>query len=1199
VNGDTFSVTFKTSAVWDTGNGVYPIAGSYPISQDQLTDPGQKLSNYSVNALQGVLTIAKLPLTILCQNISIGVNEALPNLNDKLVYTGFVGGELNSDGHVANPGAVWTSAPAFDTGGFNAANKGNYTWKVTSATAVNYTVTTITPGTITVGKIVPTVTWADHTALYGDLITDNAASDVGGSQSGVSKVNVYDASASVAGTFSYSGFTKDATMPAGTYTLSVHFKPDDAHIGNYAEVDKTSKLTVNKRSIRVILQNASRTYGTNNPAFSWVVPDNVNPDDSYANGHGFVNGDTKSSVTFNPPLVLATTAVMASPVQHSYTNLLADGTVQMSGGNPVVKDGYKIFVGQNAAASNYTIKYTTQSAPDDETQTNATLTINKALLKISAQDQTVAFNNPIPTPVPLYDGFRAGDDASVLQGTLSVTPTAQQGNAIADYPIVVSGVFAANYTVNFINGTTHIVASSVPVTWGSLAAVTYGTPLSATQLSATSTVGSTVVFNPPLGSILHAGTQPLTATFTPTVANYAVTTVTNPLVVNKASLAVKADDKARVYSDDNPPLTISYSGFVGADTVTNIDVAPVAATSATKTSNAGTYEIALSGGSDNDYALVLTPGTLTVSKATANIVWSAPAAITYGTALGIGTQLNASVTGVDGTLVYNPTAGTKLNAGAGQPLTVVFTPSDANAQNYNTVTKTVNIDVNPATPTITWPNPVAISYPAALGAGQLNASADVGGTFTYSPAAGTVLMAGPQTLSATFTPSSQNYTTATATVGLTVNKGTPTITWPTPANISTGTPLSSTQLNATVAGNVAGDLAYSPPAGTVLPTGAGQTLSVFFLPTDTANYKFVQASVYINVGTTGTKPTITGQPQNVSVAAGGSATFSVIASGTGLTYQWQFNGTAISGATSASYTVASAANSNAGSYSVVVSNSSGSVTSQQAVLTITAAAPGQYTDLNGDGSSDLLFESDQGFLADWSVDKTGKLKTAGFLTPNNVGDVKWRIVGEGDFNGDTKTDILFQHTDGTLAVWYMNGTSLSSASLLSPSNPGDKNWRVVGTGDFNGDKKTDIVFQHTDGTLAVWYMNGSTLSAPALLSPSNPGDAKWRVAGVGDVNKDGKPDLVFQHTDGTLAAWMMNGTSLSSAALLTPNNPGSPAFRVVAVTDINQDGNVDLVFQNTGTRRLAVWMMNGTTLTTSTATNPEDPGAGWQVVGPK
>jgi hypothetical protein len=374
---------------------------------------------------------------------------------------------------------------------------------------------------------------------------------------------------------------------------------------------------------------------------------------------------------------------------------------------------------------------------------------------------------------------------------------------------------------------------------------------------------------------------------------------------------------------------------------------------------------------------------------------------------------------------------------------------------------------------------------------------------------------------------------------------------------------------------------------------------VFFLPTDTANYKFAQSSVYINVGTTGTKPTITGQPQNVSVAAGGSATFSVIASGTGLTYQWQFNGTAISGATSASYTVASAANSNAGSYSVVVSNSSGSVTSQQAVLTITAAAPGQYTDLNGDGSSDLLFESDQGFLADWSVDKTGKLKTAGFLTPNNVGDVKWRIVGEGDFNGDTKTDILFQHTDGTLAVWYMNGTSLSSASLLSPSNPGDKNWRVVGTGDFNGDKKTDIVFQHTDGTLAVWYMNGSTLSAPALLSPSNPGDAKWRVAGVGDVNKDGKPDLVFQHTDGTLAAWMMNGTSLSSAALLTPNNPGSPAFRVVAVTDINQDGNVDLVFQNTGTRRLAVWMMNGTTLTTSTATNPEDPGAGWQVVGPK
>jgi hypothetical protein len=74
------------------------------------------------------------------------------------------------------------------------------------------------------------------------------------------------------------------------------------------------------------------------------------------------------------------------------------------------------------------------------------------------------------------------------------------------------------------------------------------------------------------------------------------------------------------------------------------------------------------------------------------------------------------------------------------------------------------------TPVITWANPANITFGTALGAGQLNATANVAGTFTYSPAAGTVLPVGNgQALSATFTPTDTSaYATATGSVMINV-----------------------------------------------------------------------------------------------------------------------------------------------------------------------------------------------------------------------------------------------------------------------------------------------------------------------------------------------------------------------------------------------------------------------------------------------
>jgi hypothetical protein len=156
-----------------------------------------------------------------------------------------------------------------------------------------------------------------------------------------------------------------------------------------------------------------------------------------------------------------------------------------------------------------------------------------------------------------------------------------------------------------------------------------------------------------------------------------------------------------------------------------------------------------------------------------------------------------------------------------------------------------------ATPTITWTAPAAITYGTALSATQLNATANYAGTFTYSPASGTVLSAGTQTLNATFTPSdATKVASATAKNSLMVNKATPTITWKTPAAVTVGTALSSTQLDATASfggKSVAGKFVYSPAAGTVIKTSGSQKLSVTFTPTESADYNSATATVLLTV----------------------------------------------------------------------------------------------------------------------------------------------------------------------------------------------------------------------------------------------------------------------------------------------------------------------------------------------------------------
>ncbi len=230
-------------------------------------------------------------------------------------------------------------------------------------------------------------------------------------------------------------------------------------------------------------------------------------------------------------------------------------------------------------------------------------------------------------------------------------------------------------------------------------------------------------------------------------------------------------------------------------------------------------------------------------QATPALNWPSPAAVTYGTALGAA-QLNASAN-TTGSFVYAPAGGTILPAGTTTLLTT-FTPADA--VDYKTATATVTLTVAQAQPSLTWPAPASVLAGSALTSGQLNASANVPGTFSYSPEPGTILSTGTVLLTATFTPSdTTNYTSASITTTVSViaaGKSTPAINWPIPSSIPYGTALGATQLNAVT--NVPGSFSFFPASGTVLQAGT-QQLTALFSPADTNTYTAATASVSLTV----------------------------------------------------------------------------------------------------------------------------------------------------------------------------------------------------------------------------------------------------------------------------------------------------------------------------------------------------------------
>jgi hypothetical protein len=358
----------------------------------------------------------------------------------------------------------------------------------------------------------------------------------------------------------------------------------------------------------------------------------------------------------------------------------------------------------------------------------------------------------------------------------------------------------------------------------------------------------------------------------------------------------------------------------------------------------------------------------------------------------------------------------------------------------------------------------------------------------------------------------------------------------------------------------------------------------------------------------GAECSYTVQPASLSVpAAGASGTISITASSS--TCPWNLHTTTgwitaspvatASGPGTVSYTVsantgdARTAAIRVGAQTVLISQSEPS------------AVPGDFDE---NGVPDLV----------WQHDGTRHVGTWYLGGPDaaNVLDIRmqvtetfpgWKVVTIADMDGNGVPDLVWQH-DGTreVGVWYMGGPHGTVRQSMGWPAPGSyPGWTLVGIADMNRDGVHDLVWQNdVSRQVGVWYMGGTKGNTLSFIDwPAPDSYAGWRVVAVADMNRDGVPDLVWQH-DATrqAGAWYMSGPRGTTRLYIEWPAPGEyPGWRIVGIADMNRDGVPDLIWQHDVSRAAGTWLMGGTRSTdlVRVVFQAPDSYAGWRVVGPK
>jgi hypothetical protein len=613
------------------------------------------------------LNIDQAMLTITAGNASMTYGGALPAL--QVSYSGFVNGDMASS---------LTTQPTATTTATAASPAGTYPITPHGGSSPNYTFTYVN-GTLTVGQAVLTITANPAGSVYGAPLVP------GGSL-----------------TVSYSGFVNgdgpgSLTTPptvtntaspgaaAGSYTLT----PSGAVDPNYIIQYVNGNYTISPAALTIIATNASMTYGGTLPSLSV----------SYM---GFVNGDNVSSLTTQP--TVSTTATSASP----------------AGTYPITATG--------AVDPNYTFTYQA-----------GTITVGKATLTVTADNKAMALGGPLPPLTITYGGFVNGDNASSLTTQPTISTTATAASPAGTYPITVHGGSSPNYLFSYTSGILTVAQAVLTITANPAGSI-YGAPLVPGGLLTVSYSGfvngdgpGSMTKPPTVTNTAFPGAPAGSYTLIPSGAvnpNYAIQYINGTYTISTAPLAITAVNQNMTYGGTVPALTASYSGFVNGDRISSLTTPPTLTTLATSSSPTGAYPIVPSGAVDPNYTFTYTPGTLTIDRASLNVIANAEKKV-FGAPDPTFTYTASGFLNGDNSSVFTGS----LSRIAGENVgTYPITEGSVSAGSNYTIAYTGNLlTITIDTQEITWTQDLLVGCNATTQV-QLTATASSGLPVTYSVA---------------------------------------------------------------------------------------------------------------------------------------------------------------------------------------------------------------------------------------------------------------------------------------------------------------------------------------------------------------------------------------------------------------------------------------------------------------------------------